>query len=148
MKKFQFPLQKVLEYDTHIQKNESDILAALMKEYERLEKKRDEMQAIYNEAKHLYQQDCEKGQSASRAAAAGMYIADQRQQLKKIGEQMREQMRRIDRQRERLLAITQDKTMIEKLKEHAKENYLTQERKSDELFIAEFISNQVAKAGG
>ena len=95
MKKFQFPLQKVLEYDTHIQKNESDILAAFMAEYERLEKKRDEMQAVYNEAKQLYQRDCEKGQSVSRAAAAGMYIADQRQQLKKIGEQMREQMRRI-----------------------------------------------------
>ena len=148
MKKFQFPLQKVLEYDTHIQKNESDILAALMAEYERLEKKRDEMQAVYNEAKRLYQRDCEIGQSASRTAAAGMYIADQRLLLKKIGEQMREQMRRIDKQRERLLAITQDKTMIEKLKECAKENYMVQERKSDELFIAEFISNQVAKAGG
>jgi flagellar export protein FliJ len=148
VKKFQFPLQKVLEYDTHIQKNESDILAALMAEYERLEKKRDEMRADYNEAKRLYQRDCESGLSASRTAAAGMYITDQRQQLIKIGEQMREHMRRIDRQRERLLAITQDKTMIEKLKEHAKEKYLAQERKNDELFIAEFISNQVAKAGG
>jgi flagellar export protein FliJ len=148
VKKFQFPLQKVLEYDTHIQKNESDILAALMAEYERLEKKRDEMRADYNEAKRLYQRDCENGQSASRTAAAGMYITDQRQQLLKIGEQMREHMRRIDRQRERLLAVTQDKTMIEKLKEHAKDNYLKQERKSDEMFIAEFISNQVAKTGG
>jgi flagellar export protein FliJ len=147
VKKFLFPLQKVLEYDTHIQKNESDILAALMAEFERLEKKRDGMQEAYNDAKRLYQRDCENGQSASRAAAAGMYITDQRQQLKKIGEQMREQMRRIDKQRERLLAITQDKTMIEKLKEHAMENYLKQERKNDELFIAEFISNQVAKAG-
>ena len=148
MKKFQFPLQKVLEYDTHIQKNEADALSLLLAEYARLETRRDAMQADYNEAKRRYQRDCESGQSASRTAAAGMYITDQRQQLKKIGEQMREQMRRIDRQRERLLAVTQDKTMIEKLKEHAKADYQVAERKNDELFVAEFVSNQVAKAGG
>ena len=148
MKKFQFPLQKVLEYDTHMQRNEADALGLLLAEYARLEKKRDAMRREYDEAKRRYQMDCESGQSASRTAAAGLYIADQRQQLKRIAEQMREQMRRIDRQRERLLEITQDKTMIEKLKEHAKADYQAAERKSDEMFIAEFVSNQIAKAGG
>ena len=148
MKKFQFPLQKVLEYDTHMQKSEADTLALMVAEYVRLEKKRDAMLADYNEAKRQYQAECEKGQSASRAAIAGMYITDQRQQLLKIGEQMREQMRRIDKQRERLLAITQDKTMIEKLKEHAKQDYRAEELKSEELFITEFVSNQVARADG
>ncbi len=148
MKKFQFPLQKVLEYDTHMQKNEADALSLLLAEYARLEKKRDAMHKDYSVAKQQYQMDCEKGQSASRTAAAGMYIADQSQQLKRIGEQMREQMRRIDKQRERLLKVTKDKTMIEKLKERAKADYQADERKSDEMFIAEFVSNQVAKAGG
>ncbi len=148
MKKFRFPLQKVLEYDTHMQKSEADTLALMVAEYVRLEKRRDAMLADYNEAKRQYQAECEKGQSASRAAVAGMYITDQRQQLIKIGEQMREQMRRIDKQRERLLAITQDKTMIEKLKEHAKQDYRAEELKIEELFITEFVSNQVARADG
>ncbi len=148
MKKFQFPLQKVLEYDTHIQKNEADVLAALQAEYARLTKKRDAMQADYDQAKRRYQSECEIGQSVSRTAVLGMYIADQRLQIKKITEQMREQMRRIDKQRERVVAITQDKTMIEKLKERATEDYQAAERRSDELYVAEFVSNQVAKAGG
>jgi hypothetical protein len=70
VKKFQFPLQKVLEYDTHIQKNESDILAALMAEYERLEKKRDEMQAVYNEAKRIYREIVEQYPSSAAAVQA------------------------------------------------------------------------------
>jgi len=147
MKKFSFPLQKVLEYDTHLQKNEADALGLLQAEYVRLEQMRDAMLVDYDGAKRQYQLNCENGQSASHTTVTGMYITDQRQQIRKIGEQMREQMYRIDKQRERLVAITQDKTMIEKLKEHAKENYLVAERKSDELFIEEFVSNQVAKAG-
>ena len=148
MKKFLFPLQKVLEYDTHIQKSEADALSLLQAEYLRLNKVRDAMQADYDEAKRRYQMDCERGQNASRAVAAGMYITDQHRQIERISEQMREQMRRIDKQRERLVAITQDKTMIEKLKERARGNYLAAERKSEELFISEFVSNKAAQPGG
>ncbi len=147
MKKFQFPLAKVLEYDTHLQKNESDALSLLQAEYNRLEKKRNDMLAEYDLAKKRYQAECESGQSASRAVAAGMYITDQRQQINKVSEQMREQLRKIDKQRERLVAVTQDKTMIEKLKERSQEAYRITERKSDELYIAELVSNQAAKVG-
>jgi len=147
VKRFQFPLQKVLEYDTHLQKNESDALSLLQAEYNRLEKKRSDMLAQYDLAKKRYQAECESGQSASCAAAAGVYITDQRQQINKVSEQMREQMRKIDKQRERLVAVTQDKTMIEKLKERSQEAYRVTERKSEELYIAELVSNQAAKAG-
>lgn len=147
MKRFQFPLQKVLEYDTHLQKNESDALSLLQAEYNRLEKKRSDMLVEYDLAKKRYQAECEGGQSASRAVATGMYITDQRQQINKISEQMREQMRKIDKQRERLVAVTQDKTMIEKLKERSREAYRVTERKSEELYIEELVSNQAAKIG-
>jgi flagellar FliJ protein len=147
MKKFSFPLQKVLEYDTHLQKNEADALRLLQAEYRKLEMKRDQMQADYDLAKGIYQSDCVKGQSASQIKVTGMYIADQHKQIEKIGVQMKEQMRRIELQRERLVAVTQNKTMIEKLKEHAKTRYQASERKSDELFIEEFVSNQALKAG-
>ncbi len=147
MKKFQFPLQKVLEYDTHMQKNEADALSVLQAEYARLERKRDDMQADYDVAKRRYQADCEQGQSASRAVVTGLFITDQRQQIAKINDQIKEQMRRIEKQRERLVAITKDKTMIEKLKEQARLKYLAAQRKSDEQFIAEIVTNQTAQAG-
>ena len=147
MKRFQFPLQKVLEYDTHLQKNEADALSLLQAEYNRLEKKRSGMLVEYDLAKKRYQAECENGQTASSCAAVGMYIADQRQAINKVSEQMREQMRKIDKQRERVVAVTQDKTMIEKLKEKSQEAYRVAERKSDELYIAELVSNQTAKTG-
>ena len=147
MKKFQFPLQKVLEYDTHLQKSESDALSVLKAEYNRLEKKRSDMMEEYELAKKRYQVECENGQTASQCVAAGLYIKDQRQQISKINEQIREQMRKIEKQRERLVAVTQDKTMIEKLKERSQDSYRLSERKSEELYISELISNQSAKTG-
>ena len=148
MKRFQFPLQKVLEYDTRVEKNESDILHALQAEYLRLTEKRDEMQAAYDRATEQYQRDCARGQTASRAVLTGAYINDQHQQILVVLQQMREQMARIDKQRERLIAATQDKTMLEKLKGKAWETYLAAERKSDELFIAELVSNRAAQSNG
>lgn len=148
MKRFQFPLQKVLEYDARVEKNESDILHALQAEYLRLTEKRDQMQAAYDRATEQYQRDCVKGQTASKAVLTGAYINDQHQQILKVLQQMREQMARIDRQREKLLAATQDKTMLEKLKGKAWESYLAAERKSDELFISELVSNRAAQTDG
>ncbi len=145
MKKFHFPLQKVLEYDTHLQKNEADALSLLLAEYNRMEKKRDDMLLDYEQAKRKYQTECENGLSASQCVASGMYIKDQRQLITKMEEQLREQMKRVDKQRERLVAVTQDKTMIEKLKERSREAYLASERKSSELYIEELVSNQAAK---
>lgn len=145
MKKFTFPLQKVLEYDTHIQKSETDMLNALQAEYMQLNEKREGMLFQYEQAKHQYQESCEEGQNVRKCAAIGTYIMDQRQQILKITTQMREQMKRIDMQRDRLIAITKDKEIIEKLKTHSHESYLVAERKSDELFIEEFVSNMAVQ---
>lgn len=144
MKRFQFPLQKVLEYDRHLQDIEAEALSVLMAEYRRMELKRDAMRADYLKAVTRYEADCRDGQPASRAAVTGLYIADQRLQIKKLAVKMNEQMSRIEKQREKLVAITQDKTMLEKLKERSLSNYNAAQRKSEELFIAELVTNRAS----
>lgn len=147
MKRFQFPLQKVLEYDKHLQDIEAEALSALMAEYRRMELKRDALKTDYLKAIARYEADCRNGQTVSRAAVTGLFIADQRLQIRRLTVKMNEQMSRIEKQREKLVAITQDKTMLEKLKERSYSNYLVAERKGEELLIAELVSNRAAYPG-
>lgn len=146
MKRYEFGLQKVLEYDKFVQKNEADAMGVLQAEYMEMKAKHDSLAGEYLDLKRQYQADCENGQNAGKAAATGRYIMEVSQKLVKSRAQLQEQSNRIEVQREKLLAVTQDKEMIEKLRAHSWESYLKAERKSDELFIEDFLSNKAAQS--
>lgn len=145
MKRYEFGLQKVLDYDKFIQKNEADAMNTLQAEYLDMKAKHDALTSEYLELKRQYQEDCENGQNAGKAAATGRYIMEVAQKLVRSRAQLQEQMSRIEVQREKLVAVTQDKEIIEKLRAHSWESYRAAERKSDELFIEEFLSNKAAQ---
>lgn len=145
MKRYEFGLQKVLDYDRFIQKNEADAMSILQAEYLEMKAKHDALASEYLELKRQYQEDCENGQNAGKAAATGRYIMEVAQKLVKSRAQLQDQSNRIEAQREKLIAVTQDKEMIEKLRAHSWESYLAAERKSDELFIEDFLSNKAAQ---
>ena len=144
MKRYEFGLQRVLDYDRFIQKNEADAMSLLQAEYLEMKQRHDALTGEYLELKRQYQLDCENGQNAGRAAATGRYIMEVSQRLVQSRAQLIEQSNRIEAQREKLVAVTQDKEMIEKLRAHSWESYLAAERKSNELFIEDFLSNKAA----
>jgi flagellar FliJ protein len=145
MKRYEFGLQKVLDYDKFIQKNEADTMNQLQAEYLEMKEKHDQLAGEYLELKRQYQEDCEHGQNAGKAAATGRYIMEVAQKLVKSRAQLQEQLKRVEAQREKLVAVTQDKEIMEKLRAHSWDNYRAAERKSDELFIEEFLSNKAAQ---
>lgn len=145
MKRYEFGLQKVLDYDKFIQKNEADAMNTLQAEYLDMKAKHDALSSEYLELKRQYQEDCENGQNAGKAAATGRYIMEVAQKLVRSKALLQEQSNRIEVQREKLVAVTQDKEMIEKLRAHSWESYRAAERKSDELFIEDFLSNKAAQ---
>jgi flagellar FliJ protein len=145
MKRYEFGLQKVLDYDKFIQKNEADAMNIMQAEYLDMKEKHDALASEYLELKRQYQEDCENGQNAGKAAATGRYIMEVAQRLVKSRALLQEQVNRIEVQREKLVAVTQDKEIIEKLRAHSWESYRAAERKSDELFIEEFLSNKAAQ---
>ena len=145
MKRYEFGLQKVLDYDRFLQRNEADAMNLLQAEYLEMKEKHDALAGEYLELKRRYQEDCESGQNAGKAAATGRYIMEVSQHLVQSRAQLEAQMERIEAQREKLLAATQNKEMIEKLRVHSLENYRAAERKSDELFIEDFLSNKAAQ---
>ncbi len=145
MKRYEFGLQKVLEYDRFVQKGEADVMNLLQAEYLEMKMRHDSLASEYLELKRQYQEDCESGQNAGKAAATGRYIMEVSQRLVKSRAQLKEQADRVEVQRQKLLSVTQDKEMIEKLRAHSWESYLAAERKSDELFIEDFLSNKAAQ---
>lgn len=140
MKKFVFPLQKVLEYNEHIQKREQDILAAMRAEYYKLEKMYLQLVEKYEYHKIKYLEDCEAGINISNVSFLLQYINEVEKQIKQLYRKMAEKQAQIDKQTEKLVQVSKDKVTVEKLKDSKFEKHKAAEHKSSEKFIEEFIS--------
>lgn len=146
MKKFNFSLQKVLEYNTHIQKKEKDILSKMRAEYNDLEQQLHLIQVRYEYEKQNYISVCQKGTSIKNATLILNYIKDLQNQIRLQKKKMIEKQIQIDAQTEKLIEVSKDKTTVEKLRESKYQKYKFEERKSEERFIEEFIANTASKA--
>lgn len=140
MKKFSFPLQKVLEYNTHIQKKEKDSLAFMRAEYFELENQMVLLIQKHELNKQKYLNGSVQGINAFTASSMLLYIKEIEKQIDHLRKIMTEKQNQIDLQTEKLIRVTQDKMTVEKLKENKLEKYKTVERKSEENSIEEFIS--------
>ncbi len=140
MKKFHFPLQKVLEYNTHIQKKEKDILARMHMEYKELEVQLYMLLQKYERNKINYLESCEMGTSIINATVLLRYLNELDEQIKLMRLKMQEAQELINIQTQKLVEVTKDKAKVEKLKENKFIKYQFLERKSDELFIEELVS--------
>lgn len=142
MKKFKFSLEKVLEYRGHIQKREKDILARLRAEYSALLAEERMLVRKYEDAKQEY----------TSLSAAGMKIIDAKiilchiDNIKKLIEAQRvkinEKFLQIENQSKKLIAVTQDKMTVEKLRDKKYEDYKAELSRSEEKFIDDFLSNR------
>jgi flagellar FliJ protein len=146
MKKYHFSLQKVLEYDTHVQNKETDKLSAMKNEFRELEIKKLAMENRYDLLKKNYQKNCETGIPVKKAAVMRLLIDEQKEQLVGLEAELADVRLQIDRQFERLLEVTKDKMTIEKLKEGSVAEYNEIVRKDEETQIDEFIANTAARA--
>ncbi|MEA4831995.1 hypothetical protein SDC9_101254 [bioreactor metagenome] len=144
MKKYNFPLEKVLEYDTHLQNKETDNLNYIKNEYRLLEIKRSYLQENYEFSKNKYQEYCADGITLQKAAVLRTFIGRQQQQLLSLEAEMIDKRKQIEQQIERLLEVTKDKMTIEKLKASSILEYDAMVRKKEEVMIEEFIANKAA----
>lgn len=140
MKKFKFSLQKVLEYNTHIQRKEKEILAELRAEYYELERKLEKLIQEYELNKLNYLTKCAKGTSITSVATMLRYIEVIEKRIQELKKIMAEKKLLIDKQIEKLVQVSKDKVTAEKLRDSKLEAYKTAERKSEENSIEEFIS--------
>lgn len=140
MKKFKFSLQKVLEYNTHIQKREKDILSALKAEFNELERQLELLKEKLEFSRADFLTSSFRGIRASEAVSKQNYIKELDRLILLQNKKIKDKQVQIDRQTEKLIEISKEKVTVEKLRDAKYEKYKAAERKSDEHFIEEFVS--------
>jgi len=141
MKRFNFSLQKILDYKERIKKNEENILGKLRASHLRLCTERDELISKRREYAKTFESRCETGILASEAMVYKSYISQLNQQIKDLGRRISLLEKEIDLQIKRVIRADKEKTSLEKLRDKYFEEYCSQQRKEEEKLIGEFVSN-------
>jgi flagellar export protein FliJ len=144
MKKFDFSLQRVLEYNTHIQKKEKDILAEMQYEYKSLTYRAELLTEKYNSCKKQRSDESIRGISITNLIAFDTYLKSLQDQILLLKKETEAMELKIEKQIQTLLSVTKEKTTLEKLKSKHQSDYNIMERKHDELFIDEFVANKAS----
>jgi len=142
LKKFKFSLDKVLEYRNHLQRREKDILARLRTEYSLLLEEERQLLDLYEKAKRDYEMRSAAGLLVADAAIMLNHIDDIKKQIELQRVKIIEKEHEIEKQTKKVVAITQDKMTVEKLREKKFEIYTGEVVKSEEKFIEDFIANR------
>lgn len=140
MKRFSFSLQKVLEYNTHIQKTEKDRLSFLHSEFEDLKAKRENLLWECETQKNLYNLRAQKGIPASEGAIRLNHIGGIYVRIQHCEGEMREKKRQIEKQVEYLVQVTKEKTKVEKLKKCKLNHFEKEKQKSEEKLMDELLT--------
>ncbi|MGI5891298.1 MAG: flagellar export protein FliJ [Bacillota bacterium] len=141
MKKFQFSMQKILEYKTHMEDSEKNTLQAMRLYHQQLEEKLQLLCGQVNQYQCDYEQKCSEGIAIRDLISLQDYIHELQEQINHIINLIEKSKQEIEQQINKLVAISKEKNSMDKLKEKHWEDYQHEQRKIHEVFIDEFISN-------
>ena len=148
MKKFQFSLQKLLNYREQLLNIE---MGTLNNMYARLRALQDELEAIENglvAANEGFKRRTAEGILAMQMVSHNAYIESLHDDILTKNNQISLQQQAIDRQMDKVREAKIEISTMEKLKERKIEEYQYLEMKEQELFIEEFVSNKSASLAG
>ena len=146
MKRFEFPLEQVLKYKTHLQKNEKAILLGLQTKHETLLTQRESLAARLSGCCREYAALCLKGAAVREIVNYAIYLEELRRQLERLEEALRQSQEAVDRQAQKVVAAYKDKRGLEILKDKQTELYFAMAQREEERSMEEFImaANPVA----
>lgn len=146
MKKFKFGLDTVLDY-------KNQILSSLKMEHgkiiERLNKQEAAVESLklkYGKCNSDFNEKKLSGMTIMEAKGFEIYLSQIEHQMKLENQKLAEIKKTEEKKRLEVVESRKESAAIEKLKEKKKEQYDKQVKKSDELFIEEFVSNAMATA--
>lgn len=140
MKKFQFSLQRVLEYQEHICQNEKELLALLRVQLAELLQIEYSLKTKLLMCRNEYLTESKKGITAIEAAIALAYMHELRDQIAVQKVKIVDKEKEIEKQTGKLVEAQKEKKKYEKLKESKLLLYTIKDRKAQELFIEEFVA--------
>ncbi|MDR0924117.1 MAG: flagellar export protein FliJ [Hungatella sp.] len=147
MKKFNFPLNTVLNYKDQVLDNLKNEHAQIVDQVVRQEKKVDALSDRRKEACNRFQEEIGQGIAVSMMREYETYITFMQQKI--LAEQgvLQRLKKKEEQKREEVVEARKEVVSIEKLKEKKLLQYNKEVLRSEELFIEEFVSNTTSVHG-
>lgn len=146
MKKFEFSLQKLMDFREQELDRQKNSLALLQADLKRLE----EARSLLEEKVAVESEQLERvftlGATATEISVRKRYIVSLQQEIHIKEQQEIEKKLEIEKQLGVVVEATKDVRTLEKLEEKQLEEYKAAEQKENEQFIEEFVSGQTVRA--
>ncbi len=145
MKKFQFSLQKLMDFREQELDRQKNILSILQGELRMIEESTEQLRRkVYAESAEL-ERVCSGGAPVYEVSVRKRYIVTLQQEIHMKEAQAVQKKAEIDAQLGVVVEATKDVKTLEKLEEKQLEEYKALESKENEQFIEEFVSNAAAR---
>lgn len=147
MKKFQFTLQKLMDFREQELDRQKNTLGALRGELVKIEEATAELRRkVFSESQEL-ERICAEGAQAYEISMRKRYIVTLQQEIHQKEAQAVQKRVEIEAQLGVVVEATKDVKTLEKLEEKQLEEYKALETKENEQFIEEFVSNASVRGG-
>lgn len=142
MKKFQFTLQKLMDFRQQELDRQKNTLSVLQAELQRIFDEKDELSRKVEEFSAELEEVCRSGAQAYEISVRKRYIVSLQQEIHARELSAAQKQEEINRQLGVVVEATKDVRTLEKLEEKQLEDYKAAAVKENEQFIEEFVSGQ------
>lgn len=146
MKKFQFSLQKLMDFREQELDRQKNTLSMLQADLRRIREAREVLIGKVDEQSEQLNRVYRMGAAASEIAMRKRYIVTLQQEIHLKEQQEIQKQQEIEEQLSVVVEATKDVKTLEKLEEKQLEEYNHQANKENEQFIEEFVSGQTVRA--
>lgn len=142
MKKFQFTLQKLMDFRQQELDRQKNILSALQADLQRIYEEKDELSRRVVELSAELEEVCRAGAQAFEISVRKRYIVTLQQEIHAREVSAAQKQEEINKQLGVVVEATKDVRTLEKLEGKQLEEYKAAAVKENEQFIEEFVSGQ------
>ena len=142
MKKFQFTLQKLMDFRQQELDRQKNTLSALQAELQRIYQEKEELIRRVEESSQDLEIICRQGAQAFEVSVRKRYIVSLQQEIHAHDASAAMKQQEINKQLGVVVEATKDVRTLEKLEEKQLEDYRAAANKENEQFIEEFVSGQ------
>lgn len=142
MKKFQFTLQKLMDFRQQELDRQKNTLSALQADLQRIYREKEELIRRVEESSEELDLVCRQGAQAFEISVRKRYIVTLQQEIHEHDASAALKQQEINKQLGVVVEATKDVRTLEKLEEKQLEEYKAAAAKENEQFIEEFVSGQ------
>ena len=146
MKKFQFTLQKLMDFRQQELDRQKNTLSALQAELQRIYQEKEELIRRVEESSQDLEIICRQGAQVFEVSVRKRYIVALQQEIHAHDASAAMKQQEINKQLGGVVEATKDVRTLEKLEEKQLEDYKAAANKENEQFIEEFVSGQSIRA--